>query len=94
MGKDISLTHTYFFADDESPSADLLKLTKSLNEFTGKLPKEGIAQLSILNTEKRKRFGEEKEEMISWEEAHFSHVTLSVALRNLSALELAVKAVK
>ena len=94
MGKDISLTHTYFFADDESPSADLLKLTKSLNEFTGKLPKEVIAQLSILNTEKRKRFGEEIEEMISWEEAHFSHVTLSVALRNLSALELAVKAVK
>ncbi len=94
MGKDISLTHTYFYSDDENPRTDLVKLTESLNEYTHALPKEVIAQLSILNTERRKRYGEEMEETISWEEAHFSHVTLSVAIRNLSALEMAINATK
>jgi hypothetical protein len=94
MGKDLNVTHSFFFTDAETPRTELLKLTASLNEFTRELPTEVIAQLSILNTEKRKRYGEEIEEMISWEEAHFSHVTLSVALRNLSVLELAVKAAK
>lgn len=94
MGKDISLTHTYFFTDNESPRLELVKLAKSLNEYTHALPEGVLAQLSILNTEKRKRYGEDMEEMISWEEAHFSHVTLSVAIRNLSVLELAVKAAK
>jgi len=94
MGKDINTTHRFFFTDAEAPRSELLKLTESLNAFTRELPKEVIEQLSILNTEKRKRYEEENEQMISWEEEHFSHVTLAVALRNLTTLQLAVKAAK
>jgi hypothetical protein len=43
--------------------------------------------VNILNTEKRKRYDEPQEELITWEEEMFSHVTFSNALRKLNQLE-------
>jgi len=90
MGKDINLTYAYFFTENGAPKSVVQNLSDALKEFTNALPVSTKTQLSILNTDLRKRYGESNEEMISWEEDHFSHVTLAVALRNLSALELAV----
>jgi hypothetical protein len=94
MGKDINQTNSYFFKESGQAKPELSKLSNEVKELCQLLPDNVKSNLSILNTDKRKRYNDSEEEMITWEEEHFSHVTLSVALRNLSVLELSIEACK
>lgn len=92
LGKDINQTHSFFFKESGEAKPELSELSKEVRALHQLLPDNTKNKLQLLNTDKRKRFNEIDEEMITWEEEHFDHVTLSVALRNLSILELTIEA--
>ena len=90
LGKEINQTNNFFFSEDGQPKPDLQKLAQNVKAIYDVLPPETQKKLSILNTEKRKRYGESHEEFITWEEEMFSFVTFSNALRKLNQLELEI----
>lgn len=91
LGKDINLTNSFFFSDNGKVKPTLQNLIKDVGAMYALLPEETRDKPTILNTEKRHRYSESHEEMITWEEDMFSHVTFSNALRKLNQLELAVR---
>jgi hypothetical protein len=91
LGKEINRTNNFLFKDDGRPKDDLVKLANGVGEISSLLPENVRSNISMLNTAKRLRFGESREELISWEEDMFSHVTFSNALRKLNQLELAIE---
>ena len=90
LGKEINQTNSFFFSDNGQAKQDLQKLREGVNGLYFMIPKEMKSKANMLNTEKRFRYGESREEIITWEEDMFSHVTFSNALRKLNQLELAI----
>jgi hypothetical protein len=90
MGKEINHTNSFFFKDDGTPKQETKELTTDIKAFYKLLSEDIREHTANLCTEKRKRYGEAQENLISWEEEMFSHVTFSNALRKLNLLELTV----
>jgi hypothetical protein len=90
LGKEINHTNVFFFNENGSAKPDLKQLAEDVKAFENMLPAEKRDQIKLLNTEKQRRYGEAQEELISWEEEQFSHVTFANALRKLNQLQLAV----
>ena len=90
LGKEINQTNSFFFKEDGTPKPEIGQLAMDVKAFYGLLSDEMREHVNILNTEKRKRYDEPQDELITWEEEMFSHVTFSNALRKLNHLELTV----
>jgi hypothetical protein len=90
LGKEINQTNSFFFKEDGTPKPEIGQLAMDVKAFYGLLSDEMREHVNILNTEKRKRYDEPQEELITWEEEMFSHVTFSNALRKLNQLKLTV----
>ena len=90
LGKEINQTNSFFFKEDGTPKPEIGQLAMDVKAFYGLLSDEMREHVNILNTEKRKRYDEPQEELMTWEEEMFSHVTFSNALRKLNHLELTV----
>jgi hypothetical protein len=90
LGKEINQTNSFFFKEDGTPKPEIGQLAMDVKAFYGLLSDEMREHVNILNTEKRKRYDEPPEELITWEEEMFSHVTFSNALRKLNHLKLTV----
>ena len=87
LGKEINQTNNFFFDADGLAKPEIRSLAADVKTFYGLLSDEMREHVNILNTEKRKRYDEPQEELITWEEEMFSHVTFSNALRKLNQLE-------
>jgi hypothetical protein len=90
LGKEINQTNSFFFKEDGSPKPEIQQLANDVKAFHDLLPDDLREKAFVLNTEKRHRYGVNYEDMISWEEELFSHVTFSNALRKLNQLELTI----
>jgi hypothetical protein len=90
LGKETNQTNNFFFDADGLAKPEIRSLAADVKAFYGLLSDEMREHVNILNTEKRKRYDEPQEELITWEEEMFSHVTFSNALRKLNHLELTV----
>jgi hypothetical protein len=87
LGKEINQTNNFFFDADGLAKPEIRSLAADVKVFYDLLSDEMRELVNILNTEKRKRYDEPQEELITWEEEMFSHVTFSNALRKLNQLE-------
>jgi len=90
LGKEINHSNAFFFHEGGKAKPEVQQLAKDVKAFHDMLPKDGSNQVMLFNTDKRLRYGEKHEELITWEEEQFSHVTFANALRKLNQLELAV----
>jgi len=90
LGKEINQTNSFFFSENGLAKPQLQKLSESITVLNALLPAAIQEKATLLNTEKRKRYGESHEEVITWEEEMFSHVTFSNALRKLNQLQMTI----
>lgn len=91
LGKEINQTNRFFFLESGKSRPSLIELKENVKSLYSMLSTPMKENAAMLNTENRKKYNETIEELISWEEDMFSHITFSNALRKLNQLELTVR---
>jgi hypothetical protein len=94
-GENLETPYETLFNETGKPIQGLISLKQELKSYE-KLVKSqtGLVSIPFLETNDTHRYGDPQEELLTWEETNFSHVTLATILRNLNLLMLNVRMIE
>ncbi len=94
-GTSLNFATAFLFEQDGKAKPDLMAIKKELVEFNAFVEKQFSKNPSVLlDLNDVFRFGEKDQEVISWEQNNFDHLSVAVTLRNFNQLVLNIRLVE
>jgi hypothetical protein len=94
-GENLETPYETLFNETGIPIQGLISLKQELKSYEKLIKSQtGLVSIPFLETNDTHRYGDPQEELLTWEETNFSHVTLATILRNLNLLMLNVRMIE